>query len=96
MIHHSVVLTLKFPKNSPEEKTFLAAARQLVAIPGVQHFKVLRQTSVKNNFDYGISMDFASQQEYDAYSAHPDHERFIKEYWLPCVQDFLEIDYAPM
>ena len=96
MIHHSVILTLKFPHGSAEEKSFLAAAWQLAAIPGVQNFNVLRQTSAKNNFDYGITMDFASQQIYDAYSAHPDHVKFIEQYWKPLVQNFLEIDYAAL
>lgn len=96
MLHHSVILTLKFAKDSVEEKSFLQAALQLASIPGVQNFKVLLQTSTKNNFDYGISMDFASQQLYDAYSAHPDHVQFIQQYWLPCVKEFLEIDYAPL
>lgn len=96
MIHHSVILKLKFPQGSAEEKSFLAAAQELSSVPGVTNFKVLQQTSTKNNFDYGISMDFASQQVYDAYCAHPDHVRFIEQYWVPCVQDFLEIDYAPL
>ena len=96
MIHHSVILTLKFPHGSAEEKSFLAAAWQLAAIPGVQDFRVLRQISKKNNFDYGISMNFASQQRYDAYSAHPDHVKFIEQYWIPLVQDFIEIDYAAL
>lgn len=96
MIHHSVILRLKFAHGSAEEKSFLAAAQELASIPGVQNFKVLRQTSLKNSFDYGISMDFASQQIYDAYSAHPDHVNFIELYWKPFVQDFLEIDYAAL
>ena len=96
MLHHSVILTLKFPKGSAEEKSFLQAALQLASIPGVQHFKALQQTSIKNSFDYGITMDFASQELYDAYSAHPDHVQFIQQYWLPCVKKFLEIDYAPL
>ena len=96
MIRHSVIFKLKVPKNSAEEKNFLDAAKKLATIPGVQNFESLKQTSKKNKFDYGLSMEFASQQLYDAYSSHPDHVQFIKQYWLKYVEDFLEIDYEPL
>ncbi|WP_254412168.1 Dabb family protein [Dyadobacter diqingensis] len=95
MIQHSVIFKLKYPKNSTEETTFLDAARALVSIPGVLNFQCLKQTSPKNNFDYGLTMEFESQQTYDAYSNHPDHTYFVQEFWLRDVEDFLEIDYAP-
>ena len=63
------------------------------SIPGVQNFESLKQTSKKNKFEYGLSMEFATQQLYDAYSSHPDHVQFIQQYWLNYVEDFLEIDY---
>ena len=93
MIYHSVFLKLKHAKNSPEESRFLAAAKQLDSIPGVQNFQVLKQTSVKNNFDYGLLMEFEDQKQYDDYSNHPDHVQFIEHFWLKDVADFLEIDY---
>ena len=96
MIRHSVIFKLKVPQNSVEEKFFLDAARKLSLIPGVQQFESLKQTDKKNNFDYGLSMEFASQQLYDAYSNHPEHIQFIEKYWLKYVEDFLEIDYEPL
>lgn len=96
MIRHSVIFKLKYSKNSPEELAFFEAAKKLANIPGVQNFECLKQTSKKNNFDYGISMEFASQKRYDDYSNHPDHVQFIQQYWLKYVQDFLEIDYEPL
>ena len=96
MITHSVFLKLKYAKHSQEETRFLKAARDLQDIPGVQNFKVLQQTSPKNQFDYGLSMEFENQSEYDAYSIHADHERFIQEFWIPDVVDFLEIDYQEL
>jgi hypothetical protein len=30
-----------------------------------------------------------------AENEHPDHVRFVQDRWLPEVDDFLEIDYAP-
>ncbi len=96
MIQHSVIFKLKYPKGSEEEIRFMEAARRLSAIPGVQHFKIFNQISAKNKFEYGISMHFLSQEEYEAYSAHPDHEAFIRDFWMIYVVDFLEIDLLEM
>ncbi|HRE51196.1 MAG TPA: Dabb family protein [Flavitalea sp.] len=96
MIRHTVVFKLKHPRDSKEEKDFLAAAKELSAIEGVKNFECLRQVSKKNNFDFGLSMEFDSQASYDAYSNHPDHAKFVQEVWLRDVEDFLEIDYEPM
>lgn len=96
MIRHTVVFKLKSPNNSLEEQNFLNAAKKLANIPGVENFESLKQTSKKNNFDFGLSMEFASQKLYDEYSNHPDHVQFIQEYWLKYVEDFLEIDYEPL
>ena len=96
MIRHSVILKLKISPNSAEEKLFLAAAKKLADIEGVQQFEVLKQVSKKNNFDFGLSMEFDNQQSYDAYSRHPAHVQFIQDYWLQYVEDFLEIDYEPL
>ena len=95
-IRHTVSFTLAHPAGSAEERDFLDAARQLGAIPGVEAFEVLSEVSPKNEFRYGISMEFADQAAYQGYSAHPDHVRFVEERWLKEVADFLEIDYAPL
>ena len=95
-IRHTVSFTLAHPAGSAEERDFLDAARQLGAIPGVEAFEVLSEVSPKNDFRYGISMEFADQAAYESYNAHPDHVRFVEERWLPEVADFLEIDYAPL
>ena len=39
----------------------------LAAIPGVQRFERLRQTSTRNDFSFGVSMEFADQAAYDGY-----------------------------
>ncbi len=91
-IRHTVVFTLRDPEGAAD---FLAAAQQLAAIPGVAEFEILDEVSPKNGYRYGISMEFAGRDAYDAYNGHPDHVRFVQEWWLPEVADFLEIDYAP-
>lgn len=93
MIRHTVVFKLNYPKGSSEEKEFLSAAAALCSIPGVHNFESLRQTSQKNDFEYGLSMEFDSQKAYDEYTHHPDHTKFVQTYWGKYVDKFLEIDY---
>ena len=62
----------------------------------VKKFERLRQVSQKNGFDFGFSMEFASQQDYDTYNKHPDHVQFVETRWKPEVADFMEIDYIPL
>jgi hypothetical protein len=94
-IRHTVAFTPKHAPGSPGEAAFLAAAAQLAEIPGVEAFEILRETSPKNDFRFGISMEFAGPYAYAAYNDHPDHVRFVQERWLVEVEEFLEIDYEP-
>jgi hypothetical protein len=93
-IRHTVVFRLAHAEGSSEEKDFLAAAAQLAAVPGVEEFEILHETSPKNDYRFGLSMEFAGRAAYEAYNEHPDHVRFVRERWVE-VTDFLEIDYEP-
>jgi hypothetical protein len=94
MIRHTVFFRLRHPPGSDAERDFMRAARGLAAIPGVEDFECLRQVGAKNAFTLGLSMAFADRQAYDAYDAHPDHQGFVRERWVPEVEEFLEIDYV--
>ena len=59
---------------------FLDAIRKLAVIPGVQKFELLRQTGKKNNYDYGVSMEFRSPKAYEDYNQYPDHIAFVQNY----------------
>ncbi len=93
-VRHSVAFTLRHEEGSPEEASFLDALRALVAIPGVEAFEVVAEVSPKNDYRYGVSMEFADRAAYAAYDAHPDHVAFVRDRWVPEVADFLEIDFA--
>jgi hypothetical protein len=95
-IRHTVVFTLSHPEGSPAETDFLITAGALSSIPGVEAFQILRETSPKNAYRFGISMEFAGPAAYAAYNEHPDHVRFVNERWLPEVSDFLEVDYETL
>jgi len=96
MIRHSVILTLYSSLSPSEKMQFFAAVAELKQIPGVQKFEVLKQTSQKNPFRYGISMEFESQEAYELYTNHSLHSAFVDKYWAACVEDFLEIDYQKL
>jgi quinol monooxygenase YgiN len=92
-IRHTVVFTLKHPEGSEEERRFLEKAESLAAIPGVEAYELMNEISPKNDYRYGISMEFSDQAAYDGYNQHPDHVAFVQERWLEEVDDFLELDY---
>ncbi|WP_053205700.1 Dabb family protein [Jiangella muralis] len=96
MIRHTVAFRLRHPARSEQERDFLIAARALAGIPGVERFEQLRQTSPKNDFAFGFSMEFADQAAYDGYNEHPVHVAFVADRWAAEVEDFLELDYEPI
>jgi Stress responsive A/B Barrel Domain len=96
MIRHTVVFALKHAAGSAEERDFLDAADVLADIPGVQKFEKLKQTSLKNDYAFGFSMEFEDQAAYTAYNDHPWHVVFVRERWIPEVARFMEIDYVAL
>lgn len=94
MIRHIVPFRLKHTKGSPEEADFLKALAKLADIPGVLNLQVMPQISRKNDFTYGVSMEFASNETYQAYNEHPDHVAFVQGRWVPEVVAFMEIDFV--
>jgi hypothetical protein len=97
VIRHTVAFGLKHDPDSDEERAFLAdGSRILAAIPGVERFEALRQVGSKNAFTFGFSMEFADASAYQAYNEHPDHQAFVRDRWEAEVEEFLEIDYAPL
>jgi hypothetical protein len=93
-IRHTVAFTLVHPPGSDGESDFLEAAERLATVPGVEAFELLAEVSPKNDYSFGISMEFADRPAYERYNNHPAHVRFVQERWLPEVSDFLELDYA--
>jgi quinol monooxygenase YgiN len=96
VIRHTVVFRLKHPAGSSQETAFLEAAQSLTKIPGVERFEALRQVSPKNEYSFGLSMEFSDQAAYSRYNDHPAHAAFVRDRWLPEVAEFMEIDYIPL
>ncbi len=94
MIRHTVTFRLKHETGSEAERDFLQAACELARIEGVRNFECLRQTSPKNGFTFGLSMEFADDKDYAFYNEHPEHIAFVQNRWIPEVAEFLELDYV--
>lgn len=97
MIRHTVAFTLKHAHGSLQEKAFLRDAKAVLeAIPGVKKFEQLKQTSKKNEFQFGFSMEFADAAAYEGYNKHAKHVAFVRDRWDREVSKFLEADYEPL
>lgn len=93
-IKHMVIFNLIHGKASAETEKFLADGQALLtSIPVVKEFEVLRQVSPKNDYDFGFSMVFDNEGEYEAYNTNPIHQSFVAERWKKEVSRFLEIDF---
>ena len=91
-IRHSVVFSLAHDPGSEAEGDFIAAITALERIPGVEAFELMREVSPKNDYDYGLTMEFANRDAYTGYNEHPTHVAFVANRWDAEVTDFLEID----
>ncbi|MCM8538334.1 MAG: Dabb family protein [Lentisphaeraceae bacterium] len=96
MIRHTVSFKLKHDSGSSGEQEFIQEAYKLADIPKVNKYEVLREVSPKNNFDFGLSMEFDSQEDYQFYCDHEVHVNFVENVWKPNVVDFLEVDYTAL
>ena len=95
MIRHTVVFKLKHAAGSQAELDFLQSAQKLADIPIVKNFECLRQVSKKNIYNFGLSMEFDSMEDYQVYNTNPDHLHFVETRWIPEVTEFMEVDYEP-
>ncbi|EAZ81715.1 Dabb family protein [Algoriphagus machipongonensis] len=93
MITHSLFFRLKYPIGSPEEHTFFNALAKLSTISGVENFTILKQISQKNEFDYGLNIEFENQEAFQTFHQNPHHALFFKIYWPDFVEDCMELDF---
>jgi len=93
-IHHSAFFKLKDSLSSTDKELFFTEINKLAGIEGVIDFKIVKETSPKNHFEYGVTMQFEDQKAYDSYNSNPQHQKFVQEIWMKMVEDFMEIDYV--
>jgi hypothetical protein len=93
-IRHTVAFKLVHEEGSEQERDFLEAVARLASIPEVEAFELLAEVSPKNDYRFGLSMEFRDDRAYSGYNGHPEHVRFVQERWLPEVSEFVELDYT--
>jgi heme-degrading monooxygenase HmoA len=94
---HTVIFDLKYPVGAAEAEKFLTDGYSILTkVPGVHDFQVFRQCSPKNDYQYGFYMRFKNRADFEAYTAHPDHARFVRERWDTEVARFQESDFQPI
>ena len=92
-IQHMVIFNLPYAEGSVEAGKFLEdGTRILTAIPVVKNFQAFQQVSEKNDFQYGFSMVFANQEDYNTYNMHPDHVAFVQERWMKELTELLSLN----
>ena len=91
-LRHAGIFNFKPTVSESQKHEFFVALKALEEINGVEKMEVSRQTSSKNKFKYGFSMEFANNEIYQAYSIHPHRYAFVQDYFIPLVEDFLEIN----
>ena len=93
-LKHMVIFCLKHSTGSPEEKKFLKdIEKTLASIPVVKNFETVRQVSAKNDYEFGIYMEFDSEQDFQKYETHPIHIDFVENRWRKEVKRRLVIDF---
>lgn len=97
LIKHMVIFCLKYDKSDSRTDKFLSDSKSILSsIPVVEKFKVLKQVSPKNKFNFGFSMEFKDKEAYETYSKHPIHVNYVKQLWQKEVTHFLEIDFEDL
>jgi hypothetical protein len=91
-LRHAGIFNFKATVSEAQKHEFFVALKALEEISGVEKMEVSRQTSSKNKFKFGFSMEFANNEIYQAYSIHPQHDAFVQDFFIPLVEDFMEID----
>lgn len=95
-IRHTVVFTPSADRGSDGEAVFLQALVRLADIPGVERFELMDQVSLKSDFRYGLSMEFADRAAYQGYNEHPEHVAFVRDHWQTAVVEFQELDFVAL
>jgi hypothetical protein len=44
-------------------------------------------------YRFSLSMEFADADAYGGYNGHPSHVAFVRDRWIPEVEEFLELDF---
>lgn len=98
MFSHIVIFWTR-PGQPDAEKALIAGAeKHLKPIPGVLVFHAGRMVTdgrptIESSYQVALTTVFASRQAREQYRAHPSHERFKQEIYLPTCARCLVYDF---
>jgi Stress responsive A/B Barrel Domain len=95
MICHVVLYQMR-PDKTDKDETWLIeeARRQLSVLAGVRNLRVGRNLApAESRYAVALVMDFVDLAALEAYRAHPDHQRFVKETAGPLVEEIFRYDF---
>jgi hypothetical protein len=88
MFSHIVIFWTKPDKPNAADALIASAEQYLKSIPGMLFFHVGRMVTdgrpmVESSYQVALTTVFVSRDARKQYSAHPSHERFKQEAYLP-------------
>jgi hypothetical protein len=95
MIEHIVLFRFK-PETKPEVLTaILKELRALKSlVPSVADLSAGQNFCDRSQgFEYGLVVRFFDRQGLDAYQVHPEHQRVVREWIRPNLEQIIAVDY---
>lgn len=88
MFSHIVIFWTKSGQPNAADALIAGAEQHLRPIPGVLFFHVGRMVTdgrpvVESSYQVALTTVFASREVREQYRAHPAHERFKQEFYMP-------------
>ncbi len=95
-LRHVVLLRFHEGTDHAQVEALATALRELPAlIPGLDGYGVGADLALADGtWDFGISADFASEADWAAYQAHPEHQRVIAEHVRPITAERAAVQFA--
>ncbi len=98
-ICHVVLCWLKDSGNAEQRRQLIEVSKSFRSIPGVcavMAGEVVpgEREIVDSSFDIGILLTFANENDMQAYLAHPDHTKAVRETLKPLVSKIVVYDFG--
>jgi hypothetical protein len=91
MIRHIVLFRWNEDASTEARDETITAFRELAGVVPGRDLQVGTDIAGRGSFDWGLTCDFESKDEVQAYSAHPAHQAAISTYIKSHVQPAMEV-----
>ncbi|XVF35110.1 hypothetical protein REPUB_Repub18cG0116400 [Reevesia pubescens] len=97
IIEHVVLFKVKDDTDQAKVNLMLNGLNGLVSLDPVLHITAGNDNHTRSpisNFTHMLHSRYKSKEDLNAYSAHPDHQRVVKENVLPICDDVMAVDWV--